>query len=138
MIKELIGKVTLESSNLPRKITVNKADLFDETKIAHEFSSFFRNVGENLTSKIPSNSFQVDASTPFEYFVDKSDFVMETKPLFLNQIKHAFYSLKSNKIPGYNDNSYNVIKKCFGTLCEPLKYFFNLSIEKSVFQKTSK
>ena len=127
---------TLESSNLPRKITVNKADLFDETKIVHEFNSFFRHVSENLTSKIPSNSFQVDASTPFEYFVDKSDFIMETKPLFLNQIKHAFYSLKSNKSPGYNDNSYNVIKKCFGSLCEPLKYLFNLSIGKGIFQTT--
>ena len=30
--------------------------------------------------------------------------------------------------------SYNVIKKCFGSLCEPLKYYlFNLSIEKGVF-----
>ena len=29
--------------------------------------------------------------------------------------------------------SYNVIKKCFGSLCEPSKYFFNLSVEKGVF-----
>ena len=40
-MKELIGKVKLKSSNLPRKITVNKVDLFDETKIAHEFNFFF-------------------------------------------------------------------------------------------------
>ena len=32
------------------------------------------------------------------------------------------------------DISYNVIKKCFGSLCEPLKYFFNLSIENGVFR----
>ena len=36
-MKKLIGKMTLKSSNLPRKITVNKVDLFEETNIAHEF-----------------------------------------------------------------------------------------------------
>ena len=30
MMKELIGKATLKSLNLPRKITVNKADLFEQ------------------------------------------------------------------------------------------------------------
>ena len=29
--------------------------------------------------------------------------------------------------------SFNVIKKCFGELCEPLKYLFNLSIVKEIF-----
>ena len=61
---------------------------------------------------------------------------MESKPLPMNELKDAFYSLKSNKSPGYGDISYNVNKKCFGSLCEPLKYFFNLSIEKGVFQTT--
>ena len=32
VMKELIGKVKLKSPNLPRQITVNKVDLFDETK----------------------------------------------------------------------------------------------------------
>ena len=46
--------------------------------------------------------------------------------------------LKSNKSPVYDDIIYNVIKKCFGIFCEPLKYLFNLSIEKSVFLDDSK
>ena len=96
-------------------------------KIAHEFNSFFTNIGKNLASKIPN------ASTTFEYFVNKSDFVMGTKPLSMNELKDAFYYLKSNKIPGYDDISYNIIKKCFGSLCEPLKYLFNISMKKGVF-----
>ena len=126
-MKELIEKMALKSSNVPRKITVNKVDLFDQTKIAPEFNSFFINIRKNLASKIPN------ASTPFKYFVNKSDFVMETKPLSMNELKDAFYSLKRNKSPGYDDISYNVSKKCFGSLCEPLKYLFNLSSEKGVF-----
>ena len=67
-MKELIGKVTLNLSKLPQKITVNIVDLFDETKIGLEFNSFFPNVQKNLPGK-----------TPFEYFVNKQDFVMETR-----------------------------------------------------------
>ena len=62
-MKELIRRVTLRPSNLPRKIIVNKADLFDETKMAHEFNFFFTSMGKNMASKIAS------VSTPFEYFV---------------------------------------------------------------------
>ena len=40
-MKELTGKVT-KPSKLPRKITVNKVDLFDNAKIAHEFNSFLQ------------------------------------------------------------------------------------------------
>ena len=58
---------------------------------------------------------------------------METKPLSMNELKDAFCSLKSNKSPGYDGISYNVSKKCFVSLHEPLKYLFNLSIEKGVF-----
>ena len=60
----------------------------------HEFNSFVTNEGKNLAKKIPN------ASTPFEYFVNKSDFVMETKPLSMNGLEDAFYSLKSNESPG--------------------------------------
>ena len=103
--------------------------MFDEAKIAHEFFSFLTNIGKNLPSKIPNSS-----NSPFQYFVNKSDFVIETKPLSMNELKYAFYSLKINKGPSHGDISYNVIKKCFGSLCEPLKYLFNLSIEKGVFR----
>ena len=58
---------------------------------------------------------------------------METKQLSMNELKDAFFSLKINKSPGYNDISFNVSKKCFSSLCEPLKYLFNLSIEKGIF-----
>ena len=51
----------------------------------------------------------------------------------MNELKHALFSLKTKKSPGYDDISFNVLKKCFGSLCEPLKYLFNLSTEKEIF-----
>ena len=61
---------------------------------------------------------------------NKSDFVIENKPLSMND---AFYSSKSNKGTGYDVISYNVMKTCFESLCEPSKSLFNFSIEKCVF-----
>ena len=33
----------------------------------------------------------------------------------------------------FDDVSFNIIKKCFGVLCEPLIYLFQLSLENGVF-----
>ena len=68
----------------------------------HEFNSFFTEIGKNLASKIPN------ASAPFEYFVNKSYFSKEIKPLSMNELKDAFYSSKSNKRPDYDDISRSV------------------------------
>ena len=39
----------------------------------------------------------------------------------MNELKDALFSLKINESPGYDDVSFNVVKRCFGSLCEPLK-----------------
>ena len=44
-----------------------------------------------------------------------------------------FSHLKQKKRPTHHGINFNVIKKCFGELCEPLKYLFNLSIVKGIF-----
>ena len=58
---------------------------------------------------------------------------MESQPLSIHELKDAFFSLKINKSPGHDDVSFNVIKKCFSELCEPLKDIFNLSTVKGIF-----
>ena len=127
IMKELIGKIKLKSSNLPRRITVNEVDIFDKRKIANEFNAFFTNIGSKLARKIPN------ASTTFESYINKPDSIMKTKQLSMNELKDAFFSLKINKSPGYDDISFNVVKKCFSSLCKPLKYLLNLSIKKGIF-----
>ena len=127
IMKELMGKIKLKSSNLPRRITVNEVDIFDKRKIANEFNTFFTNIGSKLASKIQN------ASRTFESYINKPDSIMKTKQLSMNELKDAFFSLKINKSPGYDDISFNVVKKCFSSLCEPMKYMFNLSIEKGIF-----
>ena len=57
------------------------------------------------------------ASTTLESYMNKPDsIIIEIKQLSMNELKDAFFSLKINKSPGYDDISFNVVKKCFVNL----------------------
>ena len=62
---------------------------------------------------------------------------MDSKPLSINKLKDALFLLKINKSSGVDDVSFNINQKCFGLLCEPLIYLFQLSL-KGVFPDTLK
>ena len=51
----------------------------------------------------------------------------------LDELKEAFFLLNASKSPGYDDINFNVNKKCFGEINEPLKHLFNLSLENEIF-----
>ena len=53
-------------------------------------------------------------------------------------LKKPFFPLKTNKSPGYDEASSNVIKNCFSELNYHLKYLFGKSIEKEVFPNALK
>ena len=63
---------------------------------------------------------------------------MEKNSLSINELKEAFFSLKTNKSTGYYDINFNVVKKCFGEINEPLKHLFNLSLENGIFPEKMK
>ena len=52
---------------------------------------------------------------------------MPTGLIRVNELKNAFFSIRTNKCPGHGEISFNVIRNCFGKLYEPLQYLFNLS-----------
>ena len=105
VIKQQIGKSKIESTNLPLKFTINKVHVYNKPEIADGFNYFFRNIIQKLASQIPKSS---------EVIV-----IMNSKPLSLNGLKAAFFSLKINERSGADDISFNIIKKCFEVLCEP-------------------
>ena len=125
-MKEIPGKCTTKPSTLPTRITVNKTGIFDTKRVADEFNNFFTNIGTDLANKIPN------ASERFDFYITKVNTSMESQPLSINELKNSFFSFKINKSPGHDGVSFSVIKKCFGELCQPLKYLFNLSIVKGI------
>ena len=109
--------------SLPQKIRVKKAGIFEQEKIATEFNRFFANIGPILAKQIPEN-----VNTFESYLVKTSD-----KSVSINELRDVFISLKLNKSPGYDEIIFNIIKKCFSKLCEPLNHVFDLSITSGVF-----
>ena len=49
-----------------------------------------------------------------------------------------FFSLKTNKSPGHDGISFNVIRSCFGPLSKPLLSIFNSSLQTEVFPEEIK
>ena len=55
-------------------------------------------------------------------------------PLTINELKDAFFPLKTNTSPGHDGISFNVIINCFGPLSTPLLSIFNSSLQTGIFQ----
>ena len=106
---------------------VDKKNVTNIHSIAKNFNKFFTEIGPNLANKI---------DLPRKYFHEYLKEYQKCQPenvIFVNELKDAFFSLKINKSPGYDDISFNVIKKCFGVLYKPLLHIFNLSIQTGIF-----
>ena len=58
---------------------------------------------------------------------------MEKNSLSISELKESFFSLKTNKSPVYGDINFNVVKKYFGEINEPLKHLSNPSLQNGIF-----
>ena len=108
--KNFLARSKSKKSSLPFKIIIDKTEILSEKNISNEFNNFFKDIGLKLAKKIP------ESSQPFESYMKKLNSEMENKCLSIND------SLKINESTGHDDISYNVVSKCFGELCTPLKH----------------
>ena len=83
-MKDIIGKSKIKSKSLPRKLTINKVDVYNKTEIADAFNDFFTNVGQKLASQIPKSS------KTFETQINIVNVIMDSKPLSIIELKDVF------------------------------------------------
>ena len=124
VMKDVIGKSKIKSTNLPRKLAINKVDVYNKLGIDDVFNDFSTNIDQKLASQKPKSS------KTFETHSNKVNAIIDSKPSSINELNDTFFSLKINKSSDVDDASFNIIKKCFRVLCEPLIYLFQLSLEK--------
>ena len=127
VIKESIGKRNCHDQNFPKKIVVDGKHITDEELIAKSFNKYFVEIGPKLAKNIQKSSLN------FESFMKTCDSTQAESTLTINELKDAFFSLKTNESPGYDEISFNVVKNCFGPLLKPLMFIFNLSLQKGSF-----
>ena len=54
------------------------------------------------------------------------------------EVRNAFYFLKTNKNPVYDDISFNASNDAFNLIVEPLKYIFSNSLTQEIFPEDMK
>ena len=82
--------------------------------IAESFDKYFTKIDPNLVKDI------VTSIKSFNEYIKKHGTTQPEKVISANELRNAFFSLKINKSAGYDDISFNVVKKCFGALHKPL------------------
>ena len=103
VIKEIIGKRKNINNGLPRRLIINETEISSEKEIAEHFNKYFVSVGPNLAAKIPHTAHH------FKTYLRENKSVQEENNLSDEEFKKAFFSLKINKSPGYDDINFNVI-----------------------------
>ena len=63
---------------------------------------------------------------------------MNDAPLIDKEVRNAFCSLKTNKIPGYDDISSNAVNNDFDFIVEPQRYIFSNSLAQGIFPEEKK
>ena len=91
-MKELTGKSRIGKLSSPQKIVIDKIEIVGKTKTAYEFNKFFINLVPKLAHKI------TQPLKRFESYTSKVNTGTENKPITVNELKEAFYSLKLIKV----------------------------------------
>ena len=131
-MKEIIGKAKhSKKSNFPRKLKTGNKIKTGEDGIANEFNKNFCRYWPIFSKKV------LNPSTPFESFLKRVNTTLPSQSLSINELKDAFFSLKK-KSSGADEINFNVIKHCFGELCGPCKYLFDLPLQSRVFADLKK
>ena len=126
-IKEIIGSKKLSGTLFPKRLVINNLEFFDKKTIAKNVNKFIGEFGPKLASNIPHSLIS------FEQFLHGDYPFLEEKPITDDELNEALQTLKTKKSSGYNETSSDVIKHISPSVFEPLRYIFNLSIEKGIF-----
>ena len=126
VIKEIIGKAKHSNkSNFPWKLEIDNNIRTSKEKIANKFKKYFADsVAKSVLE--PSMSFK-------RYLKRVSASTQSSKSASIKELKDAFFSLITNKSPGGDEISFNVIQHCFGEFCSLFKNLFDSLLQSGVF-----
>ena len=133
VIKETIRKNSSLRQKFPNKINLGSKFITSTDSITKNINKYFAEIGPNLANKISTPLANFDT-----YLNNKCNIFQPENALSINELKDDFYLLKTNKSPGYDGISSNIIKQCFGTLNRPLHYIYNIYFQTGVFPEEMK
>ena len=91
-MKEIISKAKYsKKSSFLQKLKIGNKIKTGEDEIANEFNKYFADIGPSLAKRIPS--------IPFKRFLERVSTTLPSHSLSINELKDAFFSLKTSKSP---------------------------------------
>ena len=87
---------------------MDKISITETESIAESFNKYFTYIGPKLTKDIGTST------KSFNECIKRHDTTQPENVISVNELKDASFSLKINESTGYDDISFNVVKKCFG------------------------
>ena len=123
----MIASKKLSRTLFPKPLVVNDLQIFDKKAIAENFNNFFSEIGPKLATKIPHSLIS------FQHFLHGDYPSLKEKLITDDELNEALQILKTRKSSGYDDISFNVTKHISPSIFDPLRYIFNLSIEKGIY-----
>ena len=126
-MKAVIEKYKKCNYKLLKGENINKEETTDKEIIEEMLNKSLINVGFSLADKMPPSS------TNFESFLPDITAALSVKPLSEKEFKDAFFTLKTNRNPGYDHLHVNVIKSMYHELQIPLTNIFSDSLSTGIF-----
>ena len=123
--QKAIGKNSSQWQKFPNKINLGSKFITSTHSKPKTLTNILLKLVQILQISTPLANFDT-------YLNNKCNIFQPENALSINELKDAFYSLKTNKSPGYDSISSNIIKQCFGTLNRPLLYIYNISLQTGV------
>ena len=80
-----------------------------------------------MAAKIPPSNMNFDS------YLSQVCTIFAEESVTEKELKRAFFSLKPNKTPGYDNINVNVVKKIYEELKTPLMHIFNLLLSTGIF-----
>ena len=104
---------------LPEKLFINNIIVVRKQEVAENLNKYFTNISPSLASKIPNKQ------GGFGKYLANCNTVMNNAPLTVEEVRNAFYSLKTNKSPGNDYISFNAMNNVFDFIGERLRWTFS-------------
>ena len=127
IMKGVIGKSKICNDKFPKSLDINKEEITDKKIKAETLNKFFKNIVSNLADKIQLSSINFESNLP------NITTALSNKPLSEIEFKDAFFTLKTNKRPGYDNFHVIVIRSMYHELKIPLNNSFSRSLSTGIF-----
>ena len=126
-MKGVIGKSKICNDKFPKILDINKEEITDKKIKAETLNKFFKNIVSSLSDKIQPSSIN------FESYLPNITTALSDKSLSEIEFKDAFFTLKTNKSPGYDNFHVIVIRSMYHELKIPLNDSFSQSLSTGIF-----